>query len=592
MISKFKQLFESLLVSEAKKEKERIKDAIKDIKNVYGENAASEITRLLDIVNKYSKELNKLKGANLLNPPKKPTPPKSNKLVDVEKYKIKLQKYKILFSDYWKKLREFNNKKLKEISTISQKASNYNVPDDGSCQLEYVNGNSKVGDDTIIINMGPANSCSAAKADQCELYSAGWCYAQNNETQHKLAIVKRFREQLQWETDKNGSVIAAQLASVIISKRKRGTNIEYVRFNESGDMKNLRDKEKLGNVVKETNNILLDNKESPIIFYTYTHRSDLFPKKVNDIDDSKYLVIQGSGFFKGSRSSKNTPFYVDNCFMGIDYPNLLDLVRNGNLDQLTKKEDDEHTGNLGIDFGDTRPTIMICKGACKGCQWCKTKGHRYLILVVYHGSGSKYKTAGGQLTTKIGKVLDKYNLSPEIKRELYNTSHFNEYILADKLIGYVKTRKFILWSDIIPLILDIRDITEQDEKEAIKQWKASGGTGFRPRISSVGTKFSTLKELTDYISDAQLKASKSKANVDDMDNLDDDFDESTKFDKFCKDIMISETNTAHTNIPPLSEMSIRDIQNLAVANTLVNHKDFVSVDTIKKLLTHANIDVM
>jgi len=511
MKSDFNCFYKSFMVSE-ESERLKIKKEIDRIKDVYGTAAGTEIEQLVNIVTKYGKELKKLKDANIIKKPSEPKEPTRDSYKNqsgydkaVLNYPKKIQQYKTNMDTYWSQLIEFNDKKLKELSTISNKASDYNIPEDGECQLEYVTGNSKVGDDTIIINMGPATTCDAAKAGECELYSMGFCYAQNNETQHKLAIVKRFREQLQWKADNDGSTIASQLASVIMQKRKGKKYTKYVRFNEAGDMNTEQDKEKLGNIVEQTNEILAENEQEPVIFYTYTHRNDLFPDRKNDIDDSNALVIQGSGFYKDAGKSTKKAFYVDNCFMGIDYPNLVDLVRNGNFEQLTELEDDDNEGRLGIDFEDEKPTIMICKGACFGCQWCKTKGKRYLILVAYHGSGTKIKSDSGQMTTKLGKLekelgalLDKNNLPPEIKRELYDIGHFNEYLIVDRLIGYAMHRNakgpkqpIISWGAIAPLILNIRKLAEEDQKDSIKQWKASGGKGFSPRVSSVGSKFPT-----------------------------------------------------------------------------------------------------
>ena len=603
MKSKFKCFYESLLSEAATgEEAKKMDQAIADIRATYGEAAGTEIESLVEIVHKYAKKLAALKESKVINKPKKPEIPtrssyKSESAYEkaLQNHPLKLKQYHDKLKVYFKELTKLNQEKLDEISGIANDASKYNIPKDGTCQLEYVLGNSKVGDDTIIINMGPATSCDSAKAGECELYNLGFCYAQQNESQHKLAITKRFREQLQWRTDGTGSIIASQLAAAITQKRKGVHYIKYVRFNESGDFKTKDDKTKLGVVVEETNKLLKKNKEEPVVFYTYTHRSDLFPTQKNDIDSSPSLVIQGSGFFKDSqKKGLKTPFYVDNCFMGLDYPNLLDLVQNGNFDQITQPETDEEEGKLGIDFEGETPKVVICRGACFGCQFCKTKNAKLMILVVYHGSGTKIKSASMGVTKllqamrdKIDDFVDLNGLPPEIKRELYNINHFNEYLIADKLIGYARSKNqkgpkipLITWESIVPFMLDLRELIKADQEESIAKWGKSGKkSGFKPKIYNVGTRFPSVNALSNYVANAQKSEPK-------------ETEESyNRFNSVLNKFIVTEAAPMVEDMPALKDMSIQEIYNLAVANKLATHKDYINPQVIQDMLNENQIDI-
>ena len=622
MKSDFNCFYKRFMFSEAKSEKVKIAQELEAIRSRYGEAEYSEISRLLSVVAKYAKDLKKKKDNKELVPPKPVKKPvkgdyKSEAaFIRAElNYPAKLKKYKEDYLTFTTALKAFNDEKLNEMKTVVDMASTYEIPKD--CKLEYVLGNSKVGDDTIIINMGPATTCDAAKAGECELYSMGWCYAQNNESQHKLAIIKRFREQIQWRADTDGSAIAGMIVAAVKQKRqgKRGKPIKYIRFNESGDMRSEADKVKLGNIVKITNELLTQSKQEPIIFYTYTHRSDLFTNKVNDIDygtDKNALVIQGSGYYKNNKVNTKKPFYVDNCFMGIDYPNLVDLVRTGNFDQITKAEDDDNPGRLDIEFDvGEKPRVVICRGACMSCEFCKTKNANFLILVSYHGTGTKIKVASGQMTTKFkkfDKLLDKTDLTDDIKRELYDIGHFNEYLIVDRLIRYAghrdsggkKQTPMLSWDYIVPLMLDIRSLAKQDEEEALQNWKASGKTtGFKPKIYGAGTRFPTVKDLSDYVEQAKMADDKYLAGVASgkripkivkSDDGSDDMFETNSFNETFENIMLTEVKKPSAELPPLRELSLQDIQNLALANKLVTHGDYISPETIQELLNDNGYD--
>ena len=162
------------------------------------------------------------------------------------------------------------------------------------CQFEYTNGNSKLGKDTIIVNMGSATDCPSAKASLCELYANGLCYANNQErgVHGKNILPAKRRHGVQWNNH-DANEIALSLVAIITQLRKK-KDIRYVRMNEAGDFTNKEDIEKLRGVITQVNELL----DKPVIFYNYTHRSDLFPMDRNPLNDLPNFILQGSGYRK------------------------------------------------------------------------------------------------------------------------------------------------------------------------------------------------------------------------------------------------------------------------------------------------------
>lgn len=186
--------------------------------------------------------------------------------------------------------------------------------------LVYSKGNSKLGKDTMIFNMGAAIDCPSRKLGMCQVcLGKGVCYALKAEVQYQgdksSAIRKRRTQGQQW---KKFSVenLAGQMASAI---EKYG--IKYVRINESGDLADQSDVEKISQ--------LADLLKGKAVVYMYTARKDLNFKKV-----SKNLVINGSGF------------KVHNDFH---------FVPKADFDKIP---------------GDAK----VCGGDCPNCTLCKTRG--------------------------------------------------------------------------------------------------------------------------------------------------------------------------------------------------------------------------
>ena len=150
--------------------------------------------------------------------------------------------------------------------------------------LELKFGNHKLGDDTAIFNMGTAKDCPARALGLCEAINKGIkCYAEKAEVQYpKTVPAARKRQELFW---KNSSVLKIiEYLNKKINNRRKDT--KYLRFNESGDLWNQEDVDKLSKIAE-----FMKLKE--IITYGYTARSDLDFTKAN-------FLVKGSGNDKGN----------------------------------------------------------------------------------------------------------------------------------------------------------------------------------------------------------------------------------------------------------------------------------------------------
>lgn len=194
-------------------------------------------------------------------------------------------------------------------------------------KLIYSIANSKLGDDTIIFNMGSAKDCASRKRGLCQVcVGGGKCYALKAETMYisdtSSAIRKRRLQGEQWN---NFSLdeLAKQFTEIAKSHKK----IKYLRINESGDFNSQEDVDKAS--------LLADKLKDVVIVYMYTARKDL------DFSDiSKNLVINGSGFM------------LDNEFRFIPKSK----------------------------FKDIKSTDDICSGDCPNCSFCKEKKKRVIKI--------------------------------------------------------------------------------------------------------------------------------------------------------------------------------------------------------------------
>lgn len=157
--------------------------------------------------------------------------------------------------------------------------------------LELSLGNSKLGDDTIIFNMGSASECPSAKLGYCKL--GKHCYALKAETQYPSVGVYRNRQQAYW-LNTSAHDIGNDIINALKSKRARVNGkliplidkVKYFRFNEAGDFHTQACVEKL-NIIAS----MLAYYD--ITTYGYTARKDL------DVS-GKLFNCKGSGHDNGN----------------------------------------------------------------------------------------------------------------------------------------------------------------------------------------------------------------------------------------------------------------------------------------------------
>lgn len=187
--------------------------------------------------------------------------------------------------------------------------------------MEFSVGNTKLGKDTVILNMTSATDCPSKKLGLCKLSHK--CYAMKAERQYPACLPFRRRQEDQWTNESIKS---------IVDSIKRKKNIKFVRMSEAGDFRSQDDVEKLFALAHEL------TKEN-IKVYAYTARNDLSFENSPD-----NLVINGT-FFK-----------VDNQFTPV--PQVPDLQA-------------------------LRPNEVICDGDCPNCNYCKEKGDRIIYIKIH-----------------------------------------------------------------------------------------------------------------------------------------------------------------------------------------------------------------
>jgi hypothetical protein len=454
--------------------------------------------------------------------------------------------------------------KLGEIEKMDQLSNPFH------CQFEFSNGNIKVGGDSIIVNMGSASTCPSAMENLCELFAKGLCYAFNAETGiHKdVVLASKSRQEAQWKR-LSAKEIAYSLVAIITELRKKG-DIKYVRMNESGDFGSIDDVKKLKEVIIIVNAIL----DKPVIFYNYTHRSDLFPDGKNPLDKLPNFVLQGSGWRKDLEAKpeqfekgvhgrtvrpellskgKKVAFMVDNCFYALDYSEFKKA-------KFGSKEESESVLPVGV----KRENIVQCPGSCKFCDQCKTGGKKFIVIVI-HGRGAEAQSIVGQMgrtlgnRAKINKAVTA-NGTPFTDEEIgnmYTAIGRNDYDFLEKLHSYYlnpyikKEKKFqypfnITHDDIINVwnrLMKLRKAAVDTKDFKAKEWISPNKVGK-----------SELKEPVE----AFLATLKKKAPVQEA------------------------VEAIKRKQVDLSTLNPIQLSNLAVTNQLPDYKQFVSPDFVEE----------
>lgn len=142
--------------------------------------------------------------------------------------------------------------------------------------IRVSNGNKKIGNDTLIINMNSATDCPSKAKGLCLVHER--CYAMKAERCYPQVLPYRREQEEYWDTH-TSTEIARDLRDIINKKRHR---IDYIRFSEAGDFKTQRDVTKLKDITRRIPNE---------VFYGYTARRDLNYRSL-----PSNMIVNGSGF--------------------------------------------------------------------------------------------------------------------------------------------------------------------------------------------------------------------------------------------------------------------------------------------------------
>lgn len=186
--------------------------------------------------------------------------------------------------------------------------------------IKLSNGNLKLGNDTLILNMTSAANCPSKKLGLCRVGNK--CYAAKAERLYPNVLPYRNEQERIWDSQ-DAHEIAQGIFSVIDHKRHP---ITYLRFSESGDFKAQLDVDKMS--------LLSDLLKGSLRVYGYTSRVDLDYSKVSD-----NMTVNG------------TMHMIHNSFIPTE----------------------DTSGDYDI----------ICPGDCRGCHACKSR-NGWRIANEYH----------------------------------------------------------------------------------------------------------------------------------------------------------------------------------------------------------------
>jgi hypothetical protein len=260
-------------------------------------------------------------------------------------------------------------------------------------------GNYKIGKDTIIFNLQPARFCPAFKNGMCQVLKRTGkktqiaCYAVQDERQYQVCLRLRIDQMRYWETH-SAEEIFAKLKEYYNKhnptnknpKKKQITEkrpiIQYIRFNQSGDLKDDNDMKKMNDVA------ILAKKELKIISYTYTARYDLL-EKYKDL--FTHVHVCGSGFPAITAQSKPNKFITGNIT-----PKTLGKIFKAFPSKYTisKKNNSSHLRtnlNPKTEYYEDLPLIkdyhkegwFECPGNCRGCMGCKSDLIKYIACKIH-----------------------------------------------------------------------------------------------------------------------------------------------------------------------------------------------------------------
>ena len=217
--------------------------------------------------------------------------------------------------------------------------------------LEVSNGNTKIGDDTLIFNITSATDCPSRARGMCQLSDPlKQCYAHKPEAFRPGCLAYRRRQAHYWARN-TITQISRDFAELLLRfpSLKR---VRFIRINEAGDFRNQGDVHKLNMIAADVNAHLVMVGRNALTWYGYSARYDL------DFSSCPNILIKGSGHDTGNNGKTIT---VD--------PDLL-FVNSG----VTKGGYTEYDGKL----------CYICPGSCRTCSFCKEPTVNTTLIIPKH----------------------------------------------------------------------------------------------------------------------------------------------------------------------------------------------------------------
>lgn len=209
--------------------------------------------------------------------------------------------------------------------------------------LEVTFGNTKLGDDTLIFNMGPAKNCPSKAKGLCKLGDR--CYALKAERLYKEVYPYRARQCEYW-SNHSADEITEDLWFILMNKKVKLNGklvrlykkVKYFRYNEAGDFWGQLCVAKLSTIARRL------KRDFGIIAYGYSARSDL------DFSTVRFNV-KGSGHDKGNNGRT-----IVRKMSKADREEVKEYWKAGHSMPRVEKGEVYH----------------ICPMDCKVCDMCKT----------------------------------------------------------------------------------------------------------------------------------------------------------------------------------------------------------------------------
>jgi hypothetical protein len=186
--------------------------------------------------------------------------------------------------------------------------------------IKVKRGNSKLGKDTIIINITSSTDCYSKRLGLCPIPDK--CYAMNPEYRFPQILPYRRSQEVIWDNT-TASEIAYQLISI---QQGAYHKMRYLRFSECGDFKSQDDIDKMDVIAKMI-------KPYGLTTYGYTARLDL------DYSNVQHVIVNGTGFMVS---------------------NTIRLVK-------------EYDNTMALQ----------CNGNCRNCKYCKTAGNKMIYFKIH-----------------------------------------------------------------------------------------------------------------------------------------------------------------------------------------------------------------